>query len=74
MNRADFQALAVERCDDADVLLQSGRFACAYYIAGYAVECALKAIIAHQTKEDDFPRKDSQQYYTHDLSRLRVHS
>jgi len=30
----------------------------AYYLAGYAVECALKACIAKRTAEHDFPDKD----------------
>jgi HEPN domain-containing protein len=70
MNRADFQASADERSDDAEALLRSGRYGCAYYIAGYAVECALKAIIAHQTKEGDFPPKESPRYYSHKLQEL----
>jgi hypothetical protein len=40
-------------------------------LAGYSVECALKACIAKQTKEYDFPNlrivKDS---WTHDVERL----
>lgn len=31
----------------------------AYYLAGYAVECALKACIARKTKRHDFPDKKS---------------
>jgi hypothetical protein len=70
MNRADFQALTDERSDDADALLKSARYGCAYYIAGYAVECALKVVIADRTKEGDFPPKDSRKYYPHDLREL----
>ena len=70
MNRADFQALAIERSEDAAVLLKSGRYACAYYIAGYAIECAFKAIIAQKTKPEDFPPKEAPRYYTHDLTAL----
>ncbi len=29
----------------------------AYYLVGYAVECAFKACIAKSTKQDDFPVK-----------------
>ena len=46
MNRADFQRLADVRIDEAGVLLAAGRWSGAYYLAGYAVECALKACIA----------------------------
>jgi HEPN domain-containing protein len=70
VNRADFQALAIERSLDAEVLLRSGRYACAYYIAGYAVECALKAIISSRTQQEDFPPKEAARYYTHDLTAL----
>ena len=70
MNRLEFQDLAVERLGDADALLKAGRFACAYYISGYAIECALKACVARQTKQDDFPPKDAARLYTHDLPKL----
>jgi HEPN domain-containing protein len=51
-------------------LLKAGRYSCAYYISGYAVECALKALLARQTKQDDFPPKDANRYYTHALDKL----
>jgi hypothetical protein len=53
MNRAEFQSLSLERAEDARALLQSRRYASAYYIAGYAIECGLKAAIARQRKQDD---------------------
>ncbi len=34
-----------ERLRDADALMAGGRWAFAYYVAGYAVECALKACL-----------------------------
>ena len=42
------------------------------YLAGYAIECALKACIAKQTAEHDFPppRKIVDECYTHDLEKL----
>jgi HEPN domain-containing protein len=70
MNRLEFQALAVERLSDADALLKAGRYACAYYIAGYAVECALKACIARKTNQDDFPPREAHRYYVHDIPKL----
>jgi HEPN domain-containing protein len=70
MNRSGFQALAVERLSDADALLKAGRFGCAYYIAGYAVECALKACISRKTNQDDFPPRDASRYYVHDIPKL----
>jgi hypothetical protein len=42
MTRRDFQRLAEERLADAVALLEKERFAAAFYIGGYAVECGLK--------------------------------
>jgi HEPN domain-containing protein len=70
MNRHDFQALAIERLDDAQALLAAKRYSAAYYLAGYAIEFALKACIARKTREDDFPPKEAPRYYIHDLTKL----
>jgi len=71
MNRRELQNLADIRVVDAEKLLDAGRFSAAYYLLGYAVECALKACITKQIKEYDFPDKklvlDS---YTHNLEQL----
>jgi hypothetical protein len=45
MSRSRLQELAHERIADAQALLAAGRWSAAYYLAGYAVECALKACI-----------------------------
>ncbi|HEY1191530.1 MAG TPA: HEPN domain-containing protein [Gemmata sp.] len=70
MNRAEFQDLAEMRIDEAGVLLAAGKWAGAYYLAGYAVECALKACIAKLTKAEDFPPRETREYYTHDITKL----
>ncbi len=70
MNRSDFQVLAEERVEDAKALLTTGRHGAAYYLCGYAIECALKAWIAKGTREHDFPPRDSGSLYTHRLSEL----
>ncbi len=70
MNRADFQNLAELRLADAKVLLESGRYEGAYYLIGYAIECALKAAVAKQTQQYDFPARNSDKIYTHDLNTL----
>ena len=71
MNRTDLQLLADDRLADAEILLANGRFGAAYYLAGYAVECALKACIAKLTKAEDFPIKNSTStVYMHDLKKL----
>jgi len=71
MERSDFQRLARTRLQEAKVLLENNCFDGAYYLAGYAVECALKACIAKQTQRHEFPDKtrvlDS---YTHDFAKL----
>lgn len=71
MNRFDLRELAEARLTDATVLLGARRWAGAYYLAGYAIECGLKACIAKGTNQDDFPVKarvlDS---YSHDIAKL----
>jgi len=43
----------------------------AYYLAGYAVECGLKACNARRTRRFEFPdRQRVNQSYTHDLGKL----
>jgi HEPN domain-containing protein len=71
MNRQDFQTLAEIRVQDALVLLNNGRYAAAYYLCGYAVECALKACIAKQTMQYEFPDLVRvRESYTHDFKNL----
>jgi HEPN domain-containing protein len=70
--RRDFQRLADIRTEEARVLVRSRKQQGAYYLAGYAVECALKACIAKQTKRHEFPPNRSYigKIYTHDLNEL----
>lgn len=71
MNRRELQQLSRLRVQDAKILLDNGRHLGAYYLLGYAVECALKACIAKQIRQHDFPdRKLVNDSYTHDLERL----
>ena len=71
MNRQDFKRLAEQRVRDAEVLLAGRRYAAAYYLCGYAVECALKACIAKRTRRSEFPdRKTVNKRHTHDLNVL----
>ena len=71
MNRQDFRRLSEQRVRDAEVLLAGRRYAAAYYLCGYAVECALKACIAEQTRRSEFPdRKTVNRSYSHDFKRL----
>ena len=53
------------------MLFANGCWSGAYYLAGYAVECALKACIARQTRRHDFPNaRYANQVHTHDLGEL----
>jgi hypothetical protein len=56
---------------EAKTLLRAGHPCGAYYLAGYSVECALKACIAKQTRRHDFPDKTLvQKSYEHNLETL----
>ncbi len=71
MNRSDLQRLATVRLEEAQQLLSASRFDGAYYLAGYAVECALKATIAKTTRQYDFPDKQRvSEAHTHNLKNL----
>ncbi len=64
--------LAEIRLDEASTLLNAGKWAGAYYLAGYAVELGLKACIINTLlNRDAFPARNfSSQCYTHDVKVL----
>ena len=70
--RRDFRLLADLRAEEARILLRNRKHMGAYYLAGYAVECALKACIAKKRKRFEFPpKKDTVgRMYDHNLSTL----
>ena len=70
--RRDFKALADLRVEEAHVLLVGGKQLGAYYLCGYAVECALKACIAKRMRLYRFPPKKEYIYkiYSHNLDGL----
>jgi hypothetical protein len=71
MNRSDFQRLARVRLRESKLLLAANAPDGAYYLAGYAVECALKACIAKRTQRHDFPEKQSVlDSHSHDFKKL----
>jgi HEPN domain-containing protein len=71
MNRVDLQKLSNMRIREAKILFAAGEYSGAYYLAGYAAECALKACIAKGVQRHDFPDKDlARDSYSHDLSKL----
>lgn len=71
LSAADAQGLAEARLVEATLLLDQGRYAGAYYLAGYAVELALKAVIARQFLAGVIPdKKFVQNIHQHDPARL----
>ena len=72
MNRNEFRELARVRLAEAKVLLDGGYVDGAYYLSGYAIECALKACIARQTRRYDFPPRPNlaRDMYTHNVRDL----
>lgn len=71
MDRKDLQALSKIRLREAAALLGMGFSDGAYYLAGYAVECALKACIAKGTRRHEFPEKSRvDASFTHNLKEL----
>ena len=74
MNRTEFQQLAELRVKEAEALLAAGFWDGAYYLAGYAVECGLKACILARIQRDGIifdDRKFSEKCWTHAFEELR---
>jgi hypothetical protein len=69
MNRSELQRLSNARLREAKILSRANEFSGAYYLAGYAVECALKACFAKSVKRHDFPDKKAK-VFTHNLAEL----
>jgi len=70
-DRATFQELARERLAEATLLLESGLPSGAYYLAGYVIECELKAFIAAGFRANEIPDKSRvNSIYTHNLRDL----
>lgn len=70
-DRGTFQQLAETRLAEARLLLKNGQPSGAYYLAGYAIECALKARIALGFKANEIPDKSLvNSIYTHKLIEL----
>jgi len=71
MNKSDLEALVDIRVSEAEVLLEYENYQGAYYLAGYAIECAIKACIAKQVQQYDFPNKElAQKSHQHKLTDL----
>lgn len=71
LTREDLQRLTEIRVREAEVLLEANCPNGAHYLAGYAMECALKACFAKGILQGQFPDRDKVlQAHTHDLRRL----
>ncbi len=65
------QELSQARIDEAKILLKEKYFSGAYYMAGYSVELALKAVICKVFKHETIPdKKFVQSIYIHKLTEL----
>ena len=66
-----FRILAATRLQEAKALLSQAQWSGPYYLAGYAVECALKACVTRDFSKHQLPDwqlvRDT---YTHSLERL----
>ena len=71
MDRRDLQEISKVRLKEARALLNLGLWDGAYYLAGYAVECAIKACIAKETQRYEFPDKRKvESSHSHNLREL----
>jgi len=71
MNKNDLEMLVEIRIKEAEILLNTGRYQGAYYLAGYSLECAIKVCIAKQVKQYDFPNLElAKKSYSHNLTDL----
>jgi hypothetical protein len=68
MNKKDLEELVDIRIKEAKVLLDAESYQGAYYLAGYSLECAIKACIAKQVQQYDFPNLELAKHsYSHKL-------
>jgi HEPN domain-containing protein len=71
IKKNDLESLAEIRLEDANILFQSGKHSSAYYLAGYAIELALKVCISKQMEAEAIPdRAFINSIYTHRLDSL----
>lgn len=73
MNREELQKLSDERIEDAQSLLAATRWSGAYYLVGYALECALKSCVLARVEQTGIifeDKKFAEKCWTHDLETL----
>ena len=70
-NKGAYKKLAHIRLDEAKLLFTQGYYCGAFYLAGYSIECALKAKIAKNLRKFDIPdHKVVEKHFTHNLQDL----
>ena len=76
MTRLEWRRMAESRLRDAAALLNARRWSAAYYLAGYAVECGLKACVVARVRKNIAlifqDRRFSEKCWTHDYNELLV--
>jgi HEPN domain-containing protein len=72
MPRKQLQILARLRLREAEALYNAGLYDGSVYLAGYAVELALKARICRLLGVTEYPLNVGQSFKVHDLEQLRV--
>ncbi len=73
LNRTELQQLSQDRLLDAAALIAASRWSGAYYLAGYAVECALEAAVLRYVEQTGIifeDKKFAEKCWTHDLEVL----
>jgi len=74
VTRTEWQRIAEERVLDAEAPLDKQRWGAAYYLAGYAVECGLKAcVVVYVERNADVvfrEKRFSEACWTHDIEKL----
>ena len=63
MNRVDLQKISLIRLKESQILFGENHYCGAYYLAGYSIECALKACIAKKNVNHILLKE----FYTHAL-------
>ena len=76
MTRPEFQQIALLRLDEAETLLIQGKYDGCCYLAGYALELALKAVICNRMDNDSFfdilKSETARAFKIHNLSELVI--
>lgn len=71
MNKRDLITLSRTRIAEAKVLFGNASYDGAYYLAGYSVECAIKACIAGTIRNNVVPEKSfGNDFYQHNIEKL----